>query len=174
MSRGHQRASLVPVSLPLSADELSCLVSVSDFHQRSMGVMRHVVRLTSSSEMRDRLRFVDEESKVLRAFAQAMRARAQGRNDDDTDVEFTLRAVIAFWGRLLASTLSTRSRRRLSAQEAERREVLAAKLEAAIRTRYESEPAPVEREIDTRRPVEQTWMRQRLEARPDAPRTHLQ
>jgi hypothetical protein len=80
----------------------------------------------------------------------------------DWDVTTTYRALIAFWGRLLASLNTPRSRRRLSQAEVERRQALAAKLEEAADNLARRNRARLEAELQTRRPVEEIWMRDRL------------
>jgi len=84
-------------------------------------------------------------------------------------VTFTLPALTAFWGRLLSSTHSPRSRRRLSEAECTFRGVLAGKLEAALGALREASPSLVDLEVQTRRPAEQEWMRQRLQSDPESP-----
>jgi hypothetical protein len=151
-----------PIHLTISVDEARSLLNVSDVHQRSMGPMRHVVRFTSSREVRGRFAFLDEESKVLRAFAQSMVTQARERESGSARIRFTPRSLIAFWGRLLSSTQSPRSRRHLSAEELERRQALATKLEEAARALGRRDSSVLEEEIAGRRPAEQAWMRERL------------
>lgn len=150
------------VSIDLSVAELDLLIALSDYYQKSMGAMRHVVRLTGSSETRQRFRFLAEESRWLRRCAEAERSLTTGEADEVRRVAFTPRTAVAFWGRLLASLHSPRSRRRLRAEEIERREALAATLRDALRRFARSRPAALAAEIDTRRPVEQDLMREAL------------
>jgi hypothetical protein len=163
MPRGQKGSRPPHTAIDLTTDELQCLVAVSDYYQRSWGPMRHLVRLTTAPEMRTRLRFLSDESRVLRSFAQAKLAEAGEEPDVPTRVEFTPAALIAFWGRILSSLQSTRSRRRLKASEIALRETLAGKLEAAARSLRARHGDLVDAAIDARRPVEQAWMHERLE-----------
>lgn len=166
MPAAPRRRRAPHVEIDLAIDELRCLVVLSDFHQRSMGFMRHVVRLTTAAEMRTRMRFIDEESKVLRAFAQSLLEDAQSDPDGTTRANMTPAALTAFWGRLLSSLNSPRSRRRLSAKEIEFREVLAARLEDAFRRLQRAHPDLAASELATRRSAEQGWIRRQLESEP--------
>jgi hypothetical protein len=163
MPRSHNQSRLPSTHIELTSEDLRILVAVSDLYQRSMGPMRHLVRLTASGEMRGRLRFVAEESAILQRFAAAMLADAEAGGKERARVPFTVPAAIAFWGRLLASLQSSRSRRRLTADEIQRREALAQKLEDVVRRLRAANMRAVDAEIATRRPVEQDWMRSRLE-----------
>lgn len=124
--------------------------------------MRYVVWLTASSEVRSKYRFVSEESRWLKRFAQAVREDMDAAPQDSITVSLTPRSLVAFWGRLLASLNSRRSRRRLSDEEVRRREELAAKLEEAARSFATLHPAMLEEEMGTRRPAEGAWMRSKL------------
>jgi hypothetical protein len=160
--------------LEISVEEARSLIGVSDVYQRSMGPMRHVVRLTTSRDVRGRFDFLDEESRILRSFAEAMVKEAGERPSGHARIRFTLKALIAYWGRLLSSTQTPRSRRRLSEEEIERREALAAKLTACALSLQARAAAAVEDEIGTRRPSERAWMRERLGLGDGAAASHLQ
>jgi hypothetical protein len=120
------------------------------------------MRLLAPSHIRVRLRFVSEESKWLKRLVVATRNDMRAAGAVDWDVTFTDRALVAFWGRLLASLNTPRSRRRLSRAEVERRQALAAKFEKAAGTLAGRNRVQLETELQTRRPVEEIWMRDRL------------
>jgi hypothetical protein len=144
-------------------DEVALLVRIADYHLKSMGLMRYLVRLTASGEVRSKYRFVAEESRWLKRFAETVRDDMEAGGQDSAPVEFTPRSLVAFWGRLLASLNSRRSRRRLSAEEIRRREELAARLEEVARLLWLRYPGRLEDELGTRRPAEAGWMRSKLE-----------
>jgi hypothetical protein len=158
MSKKRARPN-VTVSVTLTREQVDDLVRLASYYQRSMGVMRHVVRLTSPGPIRRRFRFVAEESRYLQAFAEAV--RAEMTNDSDP-TELTPRSLVAFWGRALSSLNSKRSRRRMSAEEIGRREALADTLRRSTERLWLNEPALVESEIATRRAPEAAWMREQL------------
>lgn len=163
--RKRQRAVPATVTLSLTVEDVEDLVRVAGYYERSMGFMRHVVRLTSARAIRQRFRFVAEESRWLSAFAEATRADMHG---SETDVEFTPRALIAFWGRALSSLKSKRSRRRMSPAQLAQRQLLAGKLERAAARLLLDKPEVMAEELHTRRASEVTWMRERLEGGSEA------
>jgi hypothetical protein len=155
----QERRSPSTVRIFLSAKEIEDLVELAQYYQRSMGFMRHVVRITSPRPIRHRFDFVAEESRLLRAFAESVRSGdGAGR-----DVEFTARSLVAFWGRALSSLHSKRSRRRLSAERLAVREALADKLRRATEKLWLKDAAGVSGEMATRRAPEVSWMREELE-----------
>jgi hypothetical protein len=147
----------VPVTL--SREEVDDLVRLSGYYQRSMGVMRHIVRLTAGGPTRRRFKFVAEESKYLLAFAESVRSEMTA---ETIDAQFTPRTLVAFWGRALSSLNSKRSRRRLSAVDIERREILSDKFRRAVERLWLKDPELAEAEIATRRTTESDWMREAL------------
>jgi hypothetical protein len=158
--RKRQRAVPATVTLSLTVEDVDDLVRVAGYYERSMGFMRHVVRLTSARAIRQRFRFVAEESRWLTVFAEATRADMRG---SETEVDFTPRALIAFWGRALSSLQSKRSRRRMTPTQLAQRELLAGKLERAAARLLLDKPGVMAEELRTRRASEVTWMRERLE-----------
>src|SRR5579884_2381311 len=111
MSRSQSRKkSPRTIAVSMTRDEVEDLASLAHYYERSFGVMRHVVRLTSNREMRQRFRFVAQESRWLADFAAAT---ASDLSADPASVSFTPRSLIAFWGRALSSLNSKRSRRKL-------------------------------------------------------------
>jgi hypothetical protein len=159
-SSSHQTAT---IKIHLSGSDLDLLVRLADFHLKSMGSMRHLVRLTGSSEIRTRFRFVQEESKWLRKFSEAEQAKLADSGNSSIDVGFTPRTLIACWGRVLASLNKPRSRRKLSSRDVEVREALAEKLrQGALVLRQRSQKV-LNDELDTRKPEEAAWMRASLE-----------
>ncbi len=151
------------VAITLTAAEVQTLTAVADYYARSMGPMRHIVRLTTSREMRRRFGFVAEESMWLSRFAQAVQSDMVSAGADAWQADFTPRTLVAFWGRLLSSLASSRSRRKLSASEIARRETLGATLRTAVLELSKQQPELVRAEVQTRRTVEQEWMREQLQ-----------
>lgn len=148
--------------LELSQREVETLVRIATYYERSMGPMRHVIRLTSRGEMRRRLAFITEEGRWLRLLAQTTLDDMAQEGSDQVDMSLTPRALIAFWSRLIASLESRRSRRRLSPDEVEVRERLSDKLRDAARVLSRRDPGGLRRELETRRPREADRMRQEL------------
>lgn len=146
----------------MTLEDLGVLVGVAHHYERSMGPMRFVVPVLAGREVKAKYRFVAEESRWLERFAVTTRdelAAVQGR---EAAVRFTPLALVAYWGRLLASLDSRRTRRKLSPVEVEARRTLAARLEAAARRLHLADPAALESALSTRRPVEAQWMRDTL------------
>lgn len=148
------------IAIDLAVRELEVLAQIADYHQRSMGPMRHMVRLTAPS-VRSRFRFLDQESTWLRRFAEASRADLVGAAKAEATVDITPRAAVAWAGRLLASVHSRRARRKLSPQEIDERDQLASKLCQALGS---LDPNLVDAELRLRRPDEAAWIRERLAA----------
>lgn len=161
MTRRKRAVSTVsPVKLDLTAGEIDDLAALAGYYERSMGMMRHVVRFTSPGPIRRRFQFVAEESRWLRAFAESLQsAPAESRRE----VEFTPRALVAFWGRALSSLQSKRSRRRMSPGAIAARQVLSDKLGRAAAELWLRDPATLSREVGTRRAPEAEWMRRQIE-----------
>jgi hypothetical protein len=84
---------------------------------------------------------------------------------DARQVELTPRTLVAFWGRVLASLNTRRSRRRLSEAAVAEREVLANKLAEAAEQLARTELPLLQQELATRRQVEADWMEERLQLR---------
>lgn len=118
--------------------------------------------------MRSKLQFMTDESKVLRSFAETMHERMASGGQERAVIGFTLRALVAFWGRLLASLNSPRSRRKLRPEEIARREALSARIQAMIADTQVSHSQDVEIELGLRRTSEQIWMRDALGGGPAA------
>jgi hypothetical protein len=127
-----------------------------------MGPMRLLVRLTASAEIKSKYRFVMEESKWLKQFAQATHEQMKADGVSSVRVSFTPAALIAFWGRLLTQLNSRRSRRRMSQDQVRERDVLSAKLQAAAADLCKVSPDAVAQALNTRRPTEAEWMRVQL------------
>lgn len=153
----------VSIEVQLDLDQVQTLVKVADFYPKNMGSFRFVVAATSG-EAREKLRFMAQESKVLLAFSEAMEARMRSEGVEKASLTFTLRALVAFWGRLLASVRSPHSRRKLRADEVARREAVALLLQTAVAELEKSHKREVAEEIAGRRSSEQTWMREALDA----------
>lgn len=157
----------ISLELELSIDEVETLTRVADFYPRNLGSFRFVVAATSR-EMRSKLQFMTDESKVLRSFAETMHERMASGGQERAVIGFTLRALVAFWGRLLASLNSPRSRRKLRPEEIARREALSARIQAMIADTQVSHSQDVEIELGLRRTSEQIWMRDALGGGPAA------
>ncbi len=163
MRKNRSSLPLPPIIVLLSAQEVRTLVRIADYYFRSMGPFRHVVRLTARSELRQRYSFMAEESLWLRRFAEATEREMQSKDAHEWRTPFTLRSLLAFWGRLLASLNSRRSRRKLTEGEIAQREALAAKLRDAAAEVARSRPTLFATELETRRAVESDWMRRQLQ-----------
>jgi hypothetical protein len=154
----------IVLAVRLRIDELETLIEVADYYQRSMGFMRHIVRLGSGPEMRRRFRFVAEESQWLGRFAETTRDQMIERGDRERSVSMTVPALVAFWGRLLASLHSSRARRKMSAAQIASREELAKKLGDVAADLWRRQPAAIDTAMETRRSTEREWMRDALSA----------
>jgi hypothetical protein len=150
------------IKVALAREDLDMLLAIAHYYEKSMGPMRHVVGITTAPDMRKRLRFIREESVWLERFAESAREGMSARERIRGEVIFTPRAAVAFWGRLLASLESKRSRRKLSDEEAILRRALADKLRDGLRAIRAKRAESVDQEILTRRNVEQEWMRRQL------------
>lgn len=159
MTEARRKGRDTTISVKLTRDEIDDLVQLARYYERSMGPMRHVVRLTSSGVIRRRFQFVAEESRWLAAFAESVRDEEAANAGE---VTFTPRSLVAFWGRALSSLNSKRSRRRLSPAALERREALAEKLRRAVERLWLQQRNIAENEIATRRASEAEWMRRLL------------
>jgi hypothetical protein len=176
----HSRAEIPTVRVALELDEIETLVAISDYYRRSMGPMRHVIRLAASGDVRRRFRFIADESFWLRRFAEATRDSILTNQQQEAPsgspsgsprgspreypVDLTVPTLVAFWGRILSSLNSPRSRRRLKQDEIARREQLAIKLRDALAASVALDPAPLQNAIATRRPQERAWMSDQLAA----------
>jgi hypothetical protein len=166
MTRGKGRGpnrSAKTVRVELAAEDVRTLLELAGYYEKSMGPMRFIVRFTTAPEMRRRFDFLAEESKWLRLFVEDGQEKHFSHGEQRGHLDFTPTALVAFWGRLLASLNSRRSRRRLSDSEARHRETLAATLGEVAQRLAEDDPQTLKAALATRRSVEQEWMRERLE-----------
>src|SRR5947209_13326677 len=69
--RGGVRESSLHIRL--SGDELAVLERVSHYYERSMGLMRYVVRIASSRDTKTKYAFIQDESRWLERFVEATR-----------------------------------------------------------------------------------------------------
>ncbi|GAC1444181.1 MAG: hypothetical protein NVSMB52_03260 [Chloroflexota bacterium] len=150
------------VDIPMTTAELGTLVTIANFYRKNMGPMRLLVGWTTGPETREKLQFVADESRILHAFAVSNREKVESAGLHQANVTFTVRALIAFWGRLLASLRSSHARRRLRQAEIERRERLACRLQEIVKNVLLQRSDVVEEELSTRRASEQEWMRELL------------
>jgi hypothetical protein len=156
------RSAQTTIALRCSLQEAEDLLELARFYEKSMGASRFFVRLVSGSETRARFKFVAQESDILHAFMQATLADMRAAGEPTHDVVFTLRALVAFWGRAISSLESQRSRRKLSPKKLEARRALELRLREAVRSLHTQSPKMVDDELATRREREITWMQERL------------
>lgn len=151
------------VSMSLSGVEVRVLERIARFHEKSMGPTRWFVRLTAPAEVKEKYRFIVQEGKWLERFAASTKEKLVDRENVETVAEFTPRALVAFWGRLLASLNSPRARRKLKQHDIALYERMARRFERVVadeRTRWGQ---LIDDEIGTRRLREQGWMIEALE-----------
>jgi hypothetical protein len=169
MSRSREKKStarhtaIETIPIQLSVDEMSTLVDLSSYYGRLGGFVRRVIQVVSPAEMRDRARFVQEESYWLRRFAEANRDRMQVSGDSEAKVGFTPRSLVAFYGRSLGTLNMPRSRRRLSPAQIEQREALVEKLRSAVVALRVADDVLLEGELQTRRSRERAWIEEGLD-----------
>jgi hypothetical protein len=157
-----QSTNTPSAALRLSLAEVTDLVEIARYYEKSMGFSRHAVRLVSGSVMRARFRFVSEESRILERFVASVRTEMEAENEPEREIKFTPRSLVAFWGRALSSLDSPRSTRKMSAENIRLREDLACKLQNSVAKLYKRSRKLVEAEIATRRAPEVRWMLERL------------
>lgn len=150
------------VRVRLTLEDVRTLQQLAHVYDKSARAIRFLVRRTSSRETQTKFRFVADESAVLEQLAASIRGEMEEAGEESRDVEMLLRALIAYWGRVLASLETPRARRKLSDAQIQAREGLATKLEDAARIALKRHRATLEREISTRRPYEAVWMRDHL------------
>lgn len=146
----------------MTAEDLKVLIAIAHHYERAMGPMRFVLPIVARKDVKTKYRFVAEESRWLERFAVAAHDEIIASGRSEAPVNFTPLALVAFWGRLLASLETPRSRRKLSGIEVQARETLAARLQGAGRQLRLADSQALENELRTRRPVEAQWMRERL------------
>ena len=166
MQRRSTDSNSPDVRIKLDRDELRTLARVARYYERSMGVFRIAVKMTASGQIRAKYRYLREESAWLERFAEAEIRRAETTEESVTEVKITILALVAFWGRLLSSLESPRSRRKLTREEATRRRHMADVFRDKISTLYKHAPSVVEECIGTRREREARWMWSYLNPRP--------
>ncbi len=154
-------------TLDLTAHELALLIKLANYYEKAMGPTRHLVRLTAPKEVKLKYRFLKEESEWLRLFAESARDRLRDSGADEIPVAFTVRAVVAFWGRILSNLNSTRSRRRLARDAVQARERMAVRLQQTVVELSATHPDLIAQEILSRRSREVPWMQQALERTPE-------
>jgi len=169
-SKGGRRMSQVKPgnrqpspTLTMTAHEIDLLIKLANYYEKAMGPTRHLVRLTAPKAVKLKYRFLKEESEWLRLFAESARDRLRDSEDDEVAIAFTVRTVVAFWGRLLSNLNSTRSRRRLTRDAVQARERMASRLQQAIVDLRTTHPDLIAQEILSRRSREVPWMQEALE-----------
>jgi hypothetical protein len=103
-----------------------------------------------------------DESRLLEKFAQTTRDELVRRDVEHDTISFTPLALVAFWGRLLASLHSRRSRRKMSEEETRVREEIARKLREAAATLSSAKRRSLDEALATRPMGEVNWMREAL------------
>src|SRR5579859_7215389 len=91
------------IAVLLSLDDVATLIRLSSYYGRTLAVVRHIIQVVSPGEMRVKARFVQEEAYWLKRFAEAQRYRMESQSVAESDVHFTARTLVAFYGRTLAS-----------------------------------------------------------------------
>jgi hypothetical protein len=150
------------ISIRLSLDEVLTLIQLSSYYGRMLGAVRRIIQMVSPGEMRAKSKFVQEEAYWLRRFAEAQRDRMKSQGETESVIDFTPKALVAFYGRTLASLNVPRTRRRLSPEKIEAREALAEKLRSALVNRRSDNQALVDAEVQTRRLREREWIVEKL------------
>jgi hypothetical protein len=161
MSPRSDRSTQPSTSIHLTLREIRILVRLANYYL-SIRPLRFLMRFTAPRDIRSRIRFIAEESAALKAVAEAARDSMRDAGLQEGPVTFTLPTLIGFWGRTLASINTPRSRRKLSQDEYDARTALAHHLEEATRSLLKKSRWQIEDQLETRRPVEQVWMRERL------------
>ncbi len=154
-------------TLAMTAPEINLLIKLANYYEKAMGPTRHLVRLTAPKEVKLKYRFLKEESEWLRLFAESAQERLRDSGADEIPVAFTVRAVVAFWGRILSNLNSTRSRRRLGRDAIQARERMAGRLQQTLVELRTTHPDLIAQEILSRRSREVPWMQQALERTPE-------
>jgi len=154
-------------TLGMTAPEIDLLITLANYYEKAMGPTRHLVRLTAPKEVKLKYRFLKEESEWLRLFAESARDRLRDSGADEIPVAFTVRAIVAFWGRILSNLNSARSRRRLARDAVQARERMAARLQQIVVDLRATLPDLIAQEISSRRSREVPWMQQALERTPE-------
>ncbi|MGI8824184.1 MAG: hypothetical protein ACR2JC_00795 [Chloroflexota bacterium] len=150
------------IRFDLTSDEIETLGRVVHYYEKSMGITRFVVRATAPRDIKLKYRFIVDEARALELCVASATADLRQSGDERVSVSLTLRATVAFWGRLLASLKTPRSRRKLRSDEVERREALSRKLGEALTRLSRSHRDLVRQEIATRRTREVAWMQEAL------------
>ena len=158
---GKENGQQPSIALNVSTEDVDVLRRVAN-HYLSMRPLRSLIALTGPGEIRARYRFIRDESKLLQRFASTTLHSMRAAGEKERAVRFTARALVAYWGRLLASLNTPRSRRKLSVAEIERRERVSAILQSGLRSLLPRHRALILAELRTRRPAEEAWMRSDL------------
>jgi hypothetical protein len=161
------RPDVTSVRVDLTRAEIELLGQISHFYERNFGPFRHIVRLTASSDIRKKYRFMADESAWLAECAASLKDSIRESGREPAEIQLTSSAIIAFWGRILASLHSRRARRKLSASAVAAREQLAQKLCLAAKHLLPRSANKLESDLRTRRPIEAAWMRVQLELPPE-------
>ena len=152
--------SPVVIQLDLDLTELDALQAVAHHYESVMGVARHLVVATAPSGIKRRYRYIVQESLGLEQKVSEWRdALAIGHSDA---VEVSIVDAVAFWGRLLSSLNTKRSRRRLSRPMISTHEALAEKIGTAVTQAHRVESVQTDAAIAGRRRREREWMLERL------------
>ena len=145
----------------LSRRDLDTLVRVADLYM-TVRPLRLIVRFASPRGVRARFRYVGDESRWLKRLARDLRTDLRSAGQAERDVPLTIPALVGYWGRLLASVNTPRTRRRLSKSELEVRQGLIPRFQAALASLLGRHRPQIEAQLQTRRATEEIWMRDRL------------
>jgi hypothetical protein len=158
---GAESGSLPEAHVQLSRRDLDTLVRVADLYM-TIRPIRFLVRFAAPRSIRSRLRYVSDESKWLKRLAREIRTNMRVGGDPEREVPLTIPVLVGFWGRLLASVNTPRTRRRLSKSELQVRKTLILRFQEALSSLLRRHRRAVEDQLRTRRPAEEIWMRERL------------
>lgn len=143
------------VGLRLTQPQAQALLDVSHHYEDVMGVSRHIVVWTSPRQIRRKYRYIVQESEQLERVARTIQGETVAGREE---FEITLEQALAFWGRILSSLDSRRSRRRLAAQDVSVREELSQMFGRIVRGLWDTTEPLVREAINRRRRRESGWM----------------
>ena len=149
------------VVIPLSREDLQSLSAVVHHYEDVTGFFRHVVVATSKQKIKRRYRYIVHESNALEALVEDLIHRMGSAQE--LQAQMPLQDLVAFWGRLLSSLKTKRTRRRISSEEAALRERLTVRFSDVVCCLWLERSEVVRRAIDTRRRREVEWMMQAIE-----------
>jgi len=126
-----------------------------------MGRIRYLVVWTSGRSVRKKYRFIVQESTRLESVAAGVLDELEGLGGRGR-VSLKVSDSVAFWGRVLSSLRTRRSRRKLSTEEIGRREALSEQFQTVLAPLQRSGNVVLVEALRTRRPKEVEWMTELL------------